>query len=90
MFLWKDEDYDYAFVLRMMQYKLKRTREHILDHDIIVESEEVAAQIQRAENLIELVIGDSGRSLDRTPEEEERDWAELFDHLQTHMRWWWD
>jgi len=53
IFLWGDFDWDYAYILLLLQYKLKRTREHILDDNIILRSEEVAAQIKHAEDLIQ-------------------------------------
>jgi len=51
--LWNDFDWDYSYILLLLQYKLKRTRERILDNNIILRAEEVAAQIKHAEDLIE-------------------------------------
>jgi len=51
--LWKDFDWDYTYILVLLQYKLKRTRKRILDNNIILRSEEVGAQIKHAEDLIQ-------------------------------------
>ena len=56
--LWRDEDYDYAHILSLLQYKLKRTRLHILKHDIILDAQEVADQITHAETLIQRLQDD--------------------------------
>lgn len=52
-FLRGDFDWDYSYILLLLQYKLKRTRKRILDNNIILRSEEVAAQIKHAEDLIQ-------------------------------------
>lgn len=51
--LWKDFDWDYSYILILLQYKLRRTRKRILANDIILRSEEIAAQIKHAEDLIQ-------------------------------------
>jgi len=51
--LWNDFDWDYSYILILLQYKLKRTRKRILDNNIILRAEEIAAQIKHAEDLIQ-------------------------------------
>jgi len=51
--LWNDYDWDYAYIFNLLQYKLKRTRKRIVANNLILRSEEVAAQIKHAEDLIE-------------------------------------
>ena len=57
--LWRDEDYDYGHILSLLKYKLKRTRLHILKHNIILDAKEVAAQITYAETLIQRLQDDN-------------------------------
>lgn len=51
----KDEDWDWAYILRLLQYKLERTRECIVSNGIIVEAPKVARQIREVEILLERV-----------------------------------
>lgn len=51
--IWKDRDFDHAYIFIMLQYKLKRTREHIVDHQFISKADEVGAEIKVAEDMIE-------------------------------------
>lgn len=50
--LWKDFDWDFTYILILLQYKLKRTRLAILKDNIILRNEEVASQIEHVETLI--------------------------------------
>ena len=52
-FLRKDFDWDYSYILMLLQFKLRRTRKQILENNMIVHTEEVAAQIKHAEDLIQ-------------------------------------
>jgi hypothetical protein len=57
-FLRNDNDYDYGHVLRVMQYKLQRLRKHIVEHNIIADAEQVAAEIKVAEDMIARLLAD--------------------------------
>ncbi len=50
--LWKDEDYDDFFILKMLQYKIKRTREHLIEHNIVEGVEKMAELMKEAEDII--------------------------------------
>ena len=54
----EDQDYSYHFVLKMLRYKLERTRKHIIDHDIIVDAKLVGKEIQEVIKLLERVEKD--------------------------------
>jgi hypothetical protein len=54
----EDQDYDYHFVLKMLRYKLERTRKHILDHGIIMDAKLVGKEIQEVIKLLERVEQD--------------------------------
>lgn len=62
IFLWNDYDWDKLYIMRLLQYKLKRTRKAISSNNIILRSEEVAAQIKHAECLIQNWIDDDFES----------------------------
>lgn len=53
-----DGDFDYGFILIMLQYKLRRTREHIIKHNILMDATKIGAQIQVVEKLLQRVIDD--------------------------------
>lgn len=56
IFLWRDFDWDYSYIFNLLQYKLKRTRETILSNNLICDAEEIASQIEYAEDLIQKEI----------------------------------
>ena len=53
IFLRKDFDWDYSYILRLLRFKLKRTRKQILENNLILRADEIAAQIEHAEKLID-------------------------------------
>ncbi len=50
-----DEDWDWAYFLRLLQYKQERTRKCIIKNDVIVDAPKVARQIRSVEILLERV-----------------------------------
>jgi hypothetical protein len=58
LFLWNDTDYDWAYILLLLRYKLSRTRKHIVKHNIIEDAPIVSASISRVEELIDRVVKD--------------------------------
>ena len=56
--LWEDRDFDYFYTLKMLRYKLERTRKHIVGHQIIADADKIGEQIQHAENLIKRLMND--------------------------------
>lgn len=58
-FLKDDYDWDYAYILKLLAYKLKRTRECILSNNIVVSAPKIAKQIQEVETLLNRVTEDS-------------------------------
>jgi hypothetical protein len=51
----KDEDWDWIYILRMLRYKLERTRKCIRANKIIVAAPKVGRQIREVEILLERV-----------------------------------
>lgn len=52
IFLWGDRDWDYYFIFKLLQYKLKRVRDCIKENDIVVNSNRIAKEIDVAVKLI--------------------------------------
>lgn len=57
-FLRDDEDWDWAFIIRLLQYKSQRTRLCIESNKIVVSSEKIAKQIKTVEDLFGAVLED--------------------------------
>lgn len=50
--LWDNWDWDYNFLLKIMQYKMQRMANHIREHNILVRSEEIADELQECCDII--------------------------------------
>ena len=57
-FLKHDEDYDWQFIVRMLRYKLERTRKCILDNKIIEDAPKVGREIREVVDLLKRVEED--------------------------------
>lgn len=57
-FLKDDYDWDYVYILRLLQYKLSRTRKCIVSNNIVVSAKKIGGQIQKVEDLLNRVIKD--------------------------------
>ena len=57
-FLRDDHDWDYAYILRVLRYKLERTRRCIVSNDLVQSASKIGRQISRVEGLLERVIDD--------------------------------
>ena len=56
--LWNDVDWDYSSILRLLQYKLSRTRKYIVEHDRHLHSQKYGKQMAHAEFLIDRILID--------------------------------
>lgn len=54
----EDEDWDWAYIIGLLQYKLKRTRLCITSNNIVVSSKKIAKQIEQVEDLFGAVLDD--------------------------------
>ena len=54
----EDYDWDWAFIIKLLQYKLKRTRLCIESNNIVASSKKIAKQIKQVEDLFESVLDD--------------------------------
>lgn len=53
--LWNDYDFDHIYILKLLRYKLKRTRERIEKDNILVATNRISKQIKYAEFLIDRI-----------------------------------
>lgn len=58
-FLKDDFDWDYAYILKLLKFKLERTRKQILRNNIVKSAPRIGKQIKTVEQLLERVIRDS-------------------------------
>lgn len=57
-FLKDDYDWDWQYIIRMLRYKLERTRKCILDNDIIADAKKVGREIDEVAKLLKRVEED--------------------------------
>lgn len=57
-YLWKDEDWDWCFILDLLIYKLERTRDCLIRNDIFVGVDLVACDISETIYLLKLARND--------------------------------
>jgi hypothetical protein len=57
-FLKDDFDWDYEYILRLLIYKLSRTRRCIVENEIVASNERIGRQIQAVEKLLQKVVND--------------------------------
>lgn len=57
-FLREDEDYDWQYIIRLLRYKLERTKNHIVEHDIIDDATKVGKEIQAVVDLLKRIEED--------------------------------
>lgn len=57
-FLRNDYDFDWSSIMKLLKYKISRSRKMIKENKIILRSEEVAAQMYHAECLIQKLLDD--------------------------------
>lgn len=54
--LWRDEDWDYSNILRILQYKISRTRDCIVENQNIENADKYGLQMKQAEEMIQQVV----------------------------------
>lgn len=54
-----DQDCDWVYIVKILQFKLKRTRKSILKNKVIVDAKEIGKQIKTVEKLLQKVIEDN-------------------------------
>jgi hypothetical protein len=54
--LWKDRDWDYIFILRLLHYKLERTRDCIVSNNFISDANKVAQEINDSLTKLDKIL----------------------------------
>lgn len=116
--LWEDRDWDHAYLLRMMRFKIRRMRVNMEKYAIIAHAEDHVAEMAQADVLLRNVIEEDPddewsthysqwdshikrftdcknrrehmKSLNLSRAREERNWQNLWRHLDKYTRGWWD
>ncbi|KKL15740.1 hypothetical protein LCGC14_2502550 [marine sediment metagenome] len=74
-FLRKDFDFDHHYILRLLKYKLQRTRKCIISNNIILAADQVGAEIKHAEDLLTKIINGSHDLLPELQKGHENKWG---------------
>lgn len=69
--LWEDMDCDYIYLLRLMRFKIRRMRDLIGEDDFIAHTEDVVAEMAKADVLLRNVV-------DEDPDDE---WSEHYNQF---------
>ncbi len=95
--LWHDQDCDYAYLLRLMQLKLRRMGQHFADHDIVESSPRMARECRIAAELCRRIDEDNYFVGKITREnaikalgQREADLRYLSHLIQRKLLYWWD
>jgi len=86
--LWEDEDFDFGYIYIMFHRKIKRTREHMEEHQFFEGWEKVAADLKTAEDALKRIIDNDPPLLDLDPQRE-ADKKIAFDTIRDHIDEWW-
>jgi hypothetical protein len=100
---WGTGDYDWTVITLLMRHQIRRTRLHIIDHDIIAGIPHMARQMLVAEELMKRIEHDvvyynnAGKLLTTNwrdwaahmKMQEEQDMVLLGSILQKHLKSWW-
>jgi hypothetical protein len=54
--LWNDADWDYVYILQLLQYKLERTRKCLKANNLVVSVDRYCKQIRICELLLERIV----------------------------------
>lgn len=74
--LWEDRDWDYAYLLKMMRFKIQRMRSCIEKNNIIAHTEDLVVEMAQADVLLRNVV-------DEDPDDE---WSSHFSQWDTNIR----
>ena len=100
---WGSGDYDWSVIAELMRHQIRRTRLHVQEDRISLDTDRIAKQMLIAEHLLTRMIDEPycDNVLKRYPEYGKY-WAQMWDSLQKqddemlatilrkHFRSWWD
>ena len=55
---WQDQDWDFVYLLLVIQHKLRRMRVHFVTHDIVENAQKIGSLLKELEDAIDRVIDD--------------------------------
>ena len=84
--LWKDEDFDHGYITILYHYKLKRSREHMEEHQLFVGWEKVVKDMKRAEDALARLADEDNFDF----KQREKDRRIAFNTIRDHLDEWWD
>lgn len=84
--LWNDEDFDYGYIYIVFHNKIKRTREHMEEHQFFEGWEKVAADLKTAEDALKRLM-DTDPGMDEVQREADKKIA--FETIRDHIDEWW-
>lgn len=79
--IWNDRDFDWHYIMYYLKFKIQKTREHIDEHDILVNGKKYCQQMQKVEQLIDLAM-DSDRYRDECEKPLKEKWGYSIAYLQ--------
>ena len=93
---WATDDYDWVAIAIVMRHQIRRTREHLAEHQLIGGWEYDCQRMALTEHMLTRVIDDA--ALLEAPDgdwkdyirRDARDWRILGKLVQRYMREWWD
>lgn len=93
-YLFTSSDWDWEFLFKLIQIKLKMMQEYFETANIVVESKEIAQEIKHVLDLIEKYKNHrenySGNDVLKHMNEETENFKEIFKYLSDKMPGWWD
>jgi hypothetical protein len=100
---WGTEDCDWSTIAILLRYQIRRTRQHIEEHNMIVDAPVVARQMRVAESLISRMLDEPYYDMaDARFPDRGRNWARMIGDLSLqdqrllglvigkHLTKWWD
>ena len=82
--IWSDRNYDYDFLVRLMEFKLKRMATHFEEHKRHVGWEQIVKQVRYSESLCKRISEDEPFGSDKIASEL------LGKEISRHILLWWD
>jgi hypothetical protein len=100
---WPTCDGDWSSIAIVLLHQIRQVREHIDEHQVIADADQVVHQMRIAEQCLErMLAGDHADLADKRFPERNRNWADMINELEKqdveiltrelrrHLRNWWD
>jgi len=87
--LWEDFDWDHAFLLNLMAFKMRRMAKYHRKHGITADKDRTAEQLETCTALCQR-LADDDYSFTKDRKGPDRDLELLTKLMNKHLRGWWD